>query len=108
MAFKTLLEHVHEVVKKPTYEKKQKLLPLSREIAAAVADIVSSAEALKGPDWVNPEDPTVLAESELIKAAAQIEAAAKKLDELQPRPTVVCYFKASVHNGVVSEPNCLF
>ena len=92
VSFKTLLEHVHSIVLKPTYEKKQKLLALSREVASTVADLVHCGEALKGPDWVNPEDPTVMAESELLKAAAQIEAAAKKLDELQPRSVVGSYY----------------
>ena len=89
-AYVTLLEHVHSIVTKPTYEKKQKLLVLSREVANTVSDLVSSAEALKGSDWINPEDPTVIAENELMKAAASIELAAKRLEELQPRREVVC------------------
>ena len=88
-AYVALLEHVHDIVTKPTYEKKQKLLVLSREVANTVSDLVSSAEALKGSDWINPEDPTVIAENELMKAAASIELAAKRLEELQPRREVV-------------------
>lgn len=42
---------------------------------------VSSA----GTEWVDPEDPTVIAENELLGAAAAIEAAAKKLEQLRPR-----------------------
>ena len=38
-----------------------------------------------GSDWVNPEDPNVIAENELLGAAAAIEAAARKLAELKPR-----------------------
>ena len=38
-----------------------------------------------GTDWVDPHDPTVIAEQELLSAANQIEAAAKKLAMLQPR-----------------------
>lgn len=38
-----------------------------------------------GNDWVNPEDPNVIAENELLGAAASIEAAARKLAELKPR-----------------------
>lgn len=34
---------------------------------------------------MNPEDPTVIAETELLGAAASIEAAAKKLEQLKPR-----------------------
>ena len=88
-AYVALLEHVHDIVIKPTYEKKQKLLVLSREVANTVSDLVSSAEALKGSNWINPEDPTVIAENELMKAAASIELAAKRLEELQPRREVV-------------------
>ena len=38
-----------------------------------------------GTDWVDPHDPTVIAESELLSAANAIEAAAKKLTQLKPR-----------------------
>lgn len=40
---------------------------------------------LLGTDWVDPEDPTVIAESELLTAAKSIEAAAQKLSQLKPR-----------------------
>ena len=43
-------------------------------------------------DWVDVRDPNVIAETELLQAAASIEAAAKKLAELKPRPKVVCSF----------------
>ena len=42
-----------------------------------------------GSDWVNLKDPTVVAETELLNAAAAIEAAAKKLETLRPRPELV-------------------
>ena len=38
-----------------------------------------------GSDWVDPNDPNVIAEQELLAAAASIEAAAKKLALLRPR-----------------------
>ncbi|CAG5116695.1 unnamed protein product, partial [Candidula unifasciata] len=38
-----------------------------------------------GTDWVDPDDPTVVAENELLTAASSIEAAAKKLSQLKPR-----------------------
>lgn len=46
-----------------------------------------------GTEWVDPEDPTVIAETELLGAAASIEAAAKKLEQLKPRakPKVTGY-----------------
>ena len=40
---------------------------------------------VSGTEWVDPEDPTVIAENELLGAAAAIEAAAKKLEQLRPR-----------------------
>lgn len=46
-----------------------------------------------GTEWVDPEDPTVIAETELLGAAASIEAAAKKLEQLKPRAKP----KVSVH-----------
>lgn len=48
---------------------------------------------LLGTEWVDPEDPTVIAETELLGAAASIEAAAKKLEQLKPRAKP----KVSVH-----------
>lgn len=42
---------------------------------------------------MDPEDPTVIAETELLGAAASIEAAAKKLEQLKPRAKP----KVSVH-----------
>lgn len=38
-----------------------------------------------GSEWVDPADPTVIAEQELLGAAASIDAAARKLDALRPR-----------------------
>lgn len=58
---------------------------LSRQVAKNVTDLVAMAQLLKGSDWVDPEDPTVIAENELLGAAASIDAAAKKLANLRPR-----------------------
>lgn len=38
---------------------------------------------------MDTKDPNVIAETELLQAAASIEAAAKKLSELKPRRTAV-------------------
>ena len=51
-----------------------------------------------GSEWVDPEDPTVIAETELLGAANSIEAAAKKLALLKPRQkarvsTIGCRFR---------------
>lgn len=58
---------------------------LSRRVAKCVTDLVAMAQLLKGSEWVDPEDPTVIAENELLGAAASIDAAAKKLANLRPR-----------------------
>ena len=64
-------------------ENKAKLLPRVR-VAPGAAGYVSAG------DWVDVRDPNVIAETELLQAAASIEAAAKKLAELKPPPKVVC------------------
>lgn len=91
--YRQLLQMVHHIVQRPTGatgEEKQQLLAMSRTIAASVTEIVSSAEMLKGTDWIDdPEDPTVIAETELLGAASSIEAAARKLAALQPRRTSI-------------------
>ncbi|KAF5907482.1 talin-2 isoform X2, partial [Clarias magur] len=80
-----LLEHVLLVLQKPTAEHRQQLAVLSKKVAGSVTELIQTAEAMKGSEWVDPEDPTVIAETELLGAAASIEAAAKKLEQLKPR-----------------------
>ncbi|XP_069564756.1 talin-2 isoform X3 [Brachyistius frenatus] len=85
-----LLEQVLQVLQKPTPEQKQQLAVHSKHVAACVTELVQTAEAMKGEgversECVDPEDPTVIAETELLGAAASIEAAAKKLEQLRPR-----------------------
>ncbi|XP_029576865.1 talin-2 isoform X1 [Salmo trutta] len=82
-----LLEHVLLVLQGPTAEQKQQLVFYSKRVAGAVTELIQTAEAMKdgGTEWVDPEDPTVIAETELLGAAASIEAAAKKLEQLKPR-----------------------
>ncbi|XP_010889528.3 talin-2a isoform X2 [Esox lucius] len=81
----SLLEHVLLVLQRPTSEQKQQLAAYSKRVAGAVTELIQAAEAMKGTEWVDPEDPTVIAETELLGAAASIEAAAKKLEQLKPR-----------------------
>ncbi|BFZ14072.1 hypothetical protein BsWGS_17114 [Bradybaena similaris] len=85
MNYKELLQQVLQVVLRPTQEGRQTLALNSRMVANAVTELVQSAEAIKGTDWVDPDDPTVVAENELLTAASSIEAAAKKLSQLKPR-----------------------
>uniref|UniRef100_A0A3Q3LRD1 Talin 2 n=1 Tax=Mastacembelus armatus TaxID=205130 RepID=A0A3Q3LRD1_9TELE len=81
----SLLEQVLQVLQKPMLEQKQQLAMHSKHVAACVTELIQTAEAMKGSECVDPEDPTVIAETELLGAAASIEAAAKKLEQLKPR-----------------------
>ena len=54
-------------------------------IAQATQELVQCAKQLKGTDFVDPDDPTYIAENELFNAAQSIESAAKKLSFLKPR-----------------------
>uniref|UniRef100_A0A665VZU7 Talin 2b n=1 Tax=Echeneis naucrates TaxID=173247 RepID=A0A665VZU7_ECHNA len=80
-----LLEQVLQVLQRPTPEQKQQLAVHSKHVASCVTELVQTAEAMKGSECADPEDPTVIAETELLGAAASIEAAAKKLEQLKPR-----------------------
>jgi len=84
-AYCNVLDHVQSIVQHPTQQKKVQLTIHSKKVAERVTDLVKFAEELKGAEWVNPEDPNVIAENELLGAAASIEAAARKLAELKPR-----------------------
>lgn len=84
--YKELLESIQSIFHKNSVnDNKQNLVVCSKNVSNAVADILQMAEVLKGNDWVDPEDPTVIAENELLGAANAIESAAKKLSSLQPR-----------------------
>jgi talin len=56
-----------------------------RKVAESLTVLVGLAQSLKGSDWEEPNDPTVIAEHELNNAAVLIEAAAQKLASLKPR-----------------------
>ncbi|KAL5020158.1 hypothetical protein ScPMuIL_003050 [Solemya velum] len=88
VAYRELLDCLNSVMLRPSPELKHQLSSLSRNVANAVTEIIQLAEAIKGADWVDPEDLTVIAENELLSAANSIDAAAKKLAALQPRRAV--------------------
>lgn len=85
--YRELLQAILQIASRPG-EGKHTLLPISRKIAQSVTELVAVAELLKGNDWVDPDDPTVIAENELLGAAASIDAAAKKLASLRPRRSI--------------------
>ncbi|XP_075064461.1 talin-2 isoform X1 [Mixophyes fleayi] len=85
LGYLEMLEHVLSILQKPSSEGKHQLSGYSKRIASAVTELIQTTETMKGTEWVDPEDPTVIAETELLGAAASIEAAAKKLEQLRPR-----------------------
>lgn len=58
---------------------------------------------------MDPEDPTVIAETELLGAAASIEAAAKKLEQLKPRakPKVSDFIERKEKRGGILVLKCI-
>ena len=86
--FRELLQLVMHIPNKPTMEAKNNLPNISRKIAQCVTVLAQTAELLKGADWVDPDDPMLIAENELLGAAQSIEKAAKKLSTLKPRKEV--------------------
>jgi len=86
--FRELLQLVMHILNKPTAEAKNNLPNISRKIAQCVTVLAQTAEMLKGQDWVDPDDPMLIAENELLGAAQSIEKAAKKLSTLKPRKEV--------------------
>ncbi|XP_064644929.1 talin-1-like isoform X17 [Lineus longissimus] len=85
VAYRELMEMLNITIQKPSQENRQKMAVISKRVATSVTEIVQSAEMIKGSDWVDPDDPMVTAENELLGAANSIEAAAKKLAMLKPR-----------------------
>lgn len=83
--YRELLQLVMHVLNKPTMEAKANLPTVSRKIAQCVTVLAQTAELLKGADWVDPDDPMLIAENELLGAAQSIEKAARKLASLKPR-----------------------
>ncbi|KAK7891552.1 hypothetical protein WMY93_023515 [Mugilogobius chulae] len=81
----TLLEQVLQVLQRPSADLKQQLVLNSEQIATCVTELLQAAENMRGSECVDSEETTVIAETELMGAAASIEAAAKKLEQLKPR-----------------------
>ena len=75
-------------VKNPSKESKEEVMNISRNIAIGVTKMAKMSEKLKGEDWVDPEDPMLIAENELLNAALSIEKAPKRLATLRPKKEV--------------------
>merc|ERR1719433_447653 len=88
MQYRELLQMVMHGLNKPSSDNKQQLGNISRKIAQCVTDLATAAQQLKDDDWVDPSDPTFVAETELLGAAKSIENAARKLSSLKPRKEI--------------------
>merc|ERR1740128_59676 len=97
--YRELLQLVMHILNRPTSEAKANLPTISRKIAQCVTVLAQTAELLKGADWVDPDDPMLIAENELLGAAQSIEKAAKKLSTLKPR---------AEQTGKVAEDDMMF
>lgn len=76
--YQNLLNQVMVGVKNPSKESKAEVMNISRNIAQTVTKMAKMSEKLKGGDWVDPDDPMLIAENELLNAALSIEKAAKR------------------------------
>lgn len=85
--YRELLQAILQI-SRGSIESKHILLPVSRKIAQDVTEFIAVAEILKENDCLDPDDPTVIAENDLLGAAASIDAAAKKLAGLRPRKNI--------------------
>lgn len=65
-------------------ESKSAIQVAAKDIAISVNGIVEAAGELIPGGYVDPNDPNVIAERELLAAASSIENAAKKLAALKP------------------------
>lgn len=92
--YRQLLGILHRTIQHPSLattnsEIKQDMINMSRTIASCVTELVDCSHLLKGSDWVDPDDPSIIAETELLGAASSIDAAARKLENLKPRITSI-------------------
>merc|ERR1719431_1083965 len=62
MQYRELMQLVAHILNKPTAEAKNNLPNISRKIAQCVTQLAQTAEMLKGVDWVDPDDPMLIAE----------------------------------------------
>jgi len=83
--YHNLLGQLLQSFANPSPDTKAELMNISRQIAQTATMMAQVAEKLKGSDWVDPEDPMLIAENELLSAAEAIEQAAKNLAILRPR-----------------------
>ena len=87
-----------------TGQDRAQVMEASRVIAQNALLLAGLAERMKGEDWVDPEDPMLIAENELLSAAEAIEQAARNLETLRPRSQVggqVCNFSLNCFSSLM-------
>ena len=57
-AFRILLELIHQIVLKPTREKKAKLATVSKEVASHVREVIAAAQAIRG-EYMHGDGPEI-------------------------------------------------
>lgn len=86
-AVRNLLSSIKESKTTTNPDSKQKMQVAAKDITVSVNHVVQAANKLIPSGYVDVNDPNVVAERELLSAAAFIEAASKKLAALAPPPT---------------------
>lgn len=79
-----LLDQVKAGLEDSSADQKSQLQAAAKAIADSVSGVVDAVGTLIPGGYVDPNDPNVIAERELLAAAASIEAAARKLAMLKP------------------------
>ena len=81
----SIVEKMQETQESGNLDKLKSQLQVEvKEVASAVKVVVNAASKLIPAGYVDPNDPNVIAERELLSAANAIEAAARKLASLRP------------------------
>ncbi|KAI8824903.1 uncharacterized protein EV422DRAFT_576151 [Fimicolochytrium jonesii] len=83
-AVKNLLARLKTQQEHNNPDNKTKVQMAAKDVALSVNAIVTAASALLPAGYVDANDPNVIAERELLAAAASIDAAARKLASLAP------------------------
>ncbi|KAI8851508.1 hypothetical protein BC829DRAFT_488095 [Chytridium lagenaria] len=84
LSIRGLLSGVKTVVESNTPATKSNVQAMAREVVVSINEVVTAAEVLIPGGYVDPNDPNVIAERELLNAASAIEAASRKLAALRP------------------------
>ncbi|KAJ3111738.1 hypothetical protein HDU96_005400 [Phlyctochytrium bullatum] len=85
MSVKGLLMRVKCIVESSTPANKANMQTSAREVVVSINEILTLSESLIPSGYMDPNDPNVIAERELLSAASAIEAASRRLAQM-PSP----------------------